>query len=259
MQKEEKLIEELESIQSFAEMLLEKCYSVRQLLTPGSINSRASVKKKSQSKINQVIANRNKSFSKKAKKLCCIFLLFSSSLTAQDVSLPSYDSVCDCIDNYYENLINAQTKEFQRQRKSRWLNYLPSPGYSPFTGGFSFTLNLSAPIQEARARRMATLKIQSITETYRLEAFQLKEEAKTDFKGLQNLIFDYHLMDSLDFLKLEAFTLVQHQYQRNEIAPSEFIARQIEYLNYRISRVSAMNAIKQKIFGLLLKYKCSVP
>ncbi|MGN6802379.1 MAG: hypothetical protein ACTHJN_10760 [Ginsengibacter sp.] len=258
MASQDKIIEEIQSIESFAEMLLEKCYSVRQLLTPGSVNSRASTKKKSQAKINQVIANRNKTL-KRGKKILMVFLLFCNSLSAQSISLPSYDSLCSCIDSYYDDLTDAQSNEFKLAQKSRWLNYLPSPGYSPFTGGFTFTLNLSAPLQEAKARKQAALKIHSIKKQFSLEAWQLKQQAKADIKALQNLLFENHSADSLEFLKDEAFNLVKHQYARNEMTPSDFIARKIEYLTYKISRVTEINAIKQKIFELLLKYKCSVP
>ena len=256
MAKEQKLIEELQSIESFAQLLLEKCYSVRQLLTPGSFNSRASLKKKSQSKISQVIANRNRSIKNRAKKLLIIFLLISSGTEAQILSLPIYDSLCSCIDSYYDDLTEAETDEYKHLQKFRWLNYIPSPGYSPFTGGFSFSLNLSAPIQETKARQQSDLKIQSIRKTNILHRELLKQQVKSDIKGLQNSIFEIRSRDTLEYLKNEAFNLSKNQYQRNEITPTEFIARQIEYLGYKISRITEVNAIKQKIFELLLKCKC---
>ena len=92
-----------------------------------------------------------------------------------------------------------------------------------------------------------------------LDAMQLKQQAKSDIKALQNSIFETQSKDSLEYLKDKAFTLAQSQYQRNEITPTEFIARQIEYLSYKISRITEVNAIKQKIFELLLKCKCPVP
>ena len=256
MQKQEKIIEELQSIESFAQMLLEKCYSVKQLLTPGGFNPRASFKKKSQSKINQVIANRNKSIIRKTKKLLFVILLISSGVTAQEITIPSVDSLCDCVDSYYDDLTDSEAEEFKEERKSRWLNYVPSPGYSPFTGGFSLSLNLSAPFQEAKARRQAALKIRSIGKGYTLTANLLKQQAKADIKALENGIFEVHSRDSLEYLKDKAFVLATHQYNRNEITPTEFIARQIDYMTYKISRISEMNSIKQKIFELLLKYKC---
>lgn len=256
MEKQQKIIEELQMIESFAQILLEKCYSVR--LSLGGFNPRASVKKKPQSKINQVIANRNKTL-RKAKKLLAILLFFSTGLCAQGFEFPAYDSICICIDSYYEKLTRSQIEEFQYSTEKRWLNYIPSPGYSPFTGGFTISLNLSAPIQEMKLRHQTKMKIQSIRKTNELQSNLLKNQAKADIKALQNSIFEFEVMDSLEFLKHKAFTLVSTQYQRNEITPSEFLAKQMDYLNFKVSRLTQINAIKQKIFDLIIKYKCPVP
>lgn len=259
MQKQKKIIEELQSIELFAEQLLEKCYSVReQLLSSGGFNPRATIKKKSQSKINQVIANRNKAM-RKIKKILLVILFFSTGTSAQDFKLPTFDSLCGCLDLYFNALTFVESAEFKEKRKGRWLNYIPSPGYSPFTGGFTFSLNLTAPIQEAKTRRQTTLKVQSISRTNDLQKDLLKQQAKANLNALQNSIFEVSAMDSLEYLKEKAFILVSTQYDRNEITPSEFISRQIDYLNYKISRMTQINAIKQKIFELLIKYKCPVP
>lgn len=258
MEKQQKIIEELQRIESFAEMLLEKCYSVRELLSLGGVHPRASIKKKSQSKINQVIANRNKSL-RKLKDILVLILAFTFSAPAQHFPLPSYDSVCGCIDTYYHRLNDSQIEEFRYSSKNRWLNYIPSPGYSPFTGGFTVSLNLSAPLQEAKFRQQVNRKIRSISKANDLQATTLKNQAKAEIKALQNAIFEYNLLDSLEYLKQKAFALVSTQYNRNEITPSEFLSKQMEHKNFLISRLTTANAIEQKIFELLIKFKCPVP
>ena len=65
---QKKILDELMSIETFAEMLLEKCYSVRRSLSLGGVHPRASFRKKAQVKINQVIANRNKNIDRKSKQ-----------------------------------------------------------------------------------------------------------------------------------------------------------------------------------------------
>ena len=198
-----------ESIEAFAELLLKKCYGVRQLLTPGSFNSRASFKKKSQTKINQVIAKRNKYIKHKSSKLksLIVFLFFFANASSQTLTLPPLDSLYASIDDYYDDLSDSQIEEFKSSTKGHWLQYLPSPGYSPFTGGFSFSLNLSAPIQEAKLRRAAKNKIASIIRLNKLEAQSLKNEVYTDFKALENSINEFHLADTLENLKIEAFKI----------------------------------------------------
>ena len=255
MAKQEKIFEELQSIESFAEMLLEKCYSVRQLLTPGDFNPRASLKKKSQSKISQVIANRNKSMVKKAKKILFSLLLFSTNIFAQDFSISSYDSLCLYIDFYYEELTDAETDEYKQSNKHRWLNYLPNPGYSPFTGGFTISLNISAPVQEIKSRKLSEQKIQSIKKLHKLQAFSLKIEVFADYKSLQNSIFEYRSRDSLEYFTHEAFKLYTSQYARNEMTPSDFIGKKIAMENFIAQRISEAHNIYQSILLLLIKCK----
>jgi hypothetical protein len=255
MAQQQKIFEELQTIETFAQMLLEKCYSVRQLLSPGDVHPRASVKKKSQSKINQVIANRNKSMIKKAKKLFVVFLLFVSGLSAQTFSLPSYDSLCSEIDSYYDELAEAETKEFQQSNKLRWMNYVPSPGYSPFTGGFSFSLNISGPLQEIKLRRQSALKVQSIKKLFQLQATALKNEVFADYEALKNSIIEYHSRDSLEYFTQEAFNLFCAQYDRHEMTPSDFISKKIAMENFIAQRIAEANKIYQSIFAILIKCK----
>ena len=254
---QQKIIEELQSIEAFAELLLKKCYSVRQLLTPGGFNPRASFKKKSQTEINQVIANRNKSIKRKLDKLksIIVFLFFFSNASSQALSLPSIDSLYNYIDDYYDDLSDSEIEEFKSSTKGHWLQYLPSPGYSPFTGGFSFSLNLSAPIQEAKLRHASKNKITSIRRINKLAAQSLKNEVYTDFKALQNSINEFHLGDTLENLKLEAFKIYQSLYKRNEITPTEYLAREYEIESMKVQRLSQQNNIYKSILMLLLKAK----
>lgn len=255
MQKQEKLIEELESIESFANMLLEKCYSVKQLLSLGGFNPRATSKKKSQSKINQVIANRNRNITRKAKKILFALLILTNSVTAQTFDLPDIDSLYDCVEDYYDNLTEAETNEFKQSTKGHWLNYLPSPGYSPFTGGFTFSLNLSAPIQEARLRQASKNKIASIIRLNKLAAQSLKNEVFTDFEALENSINEFNLGDTLVFLKIKAFNLFKTQYERNEITPSDYLAKEYEIQQIQTARIIQRNNIYKSLLLLLLKSK----
>ena len=255
MLKQEKIIEELENIESFANMLLEKCYSVKQLLTLGGFHPRASLKKKAQSKINQVIANRNKAIVKKAKKAFLYLLMLTNTAFAQTFSLPEVDSLYETVDDYFEELTDAETKEYKQTTKGRWLNFLPSPGYSPFTGGFSFGLNLSAPIQEAKQRKLSILKIQSIKKINLLQASALKTEIFMAYETIKIAISDYHNKDSSVHLKEKAFQLYSSQYARNEITPSDFLGKQYEIQNIHTQRLFEANEIYKSILLLLIKSK----
>ena len=249
-----KLLEDLQSIEWFAESLLKKCYSVKQQLSLGGIDPRATIKKNSQSKINQVIQNRNKAI-RKAKKMLFIILFLSTGTSAQSFSVPVLDSLLICIDVYYDSLAAAETLEFKETNKKHWLTYIPSPGYSPFTGGFTFSLNLSAPIQELKNKRIATQKIQSIRKVYHLQAETLKNEVFVDYKALENSIIEFHQKDSLVYFTHLAFDLRSAQYLRNEITPSDFLREKISMENFKAQRLADSNNIYKSILQLIMKSK----
>ncbi|MDQ2718210.1 MAG: hypothetical protein M3Z26_00410 [Bacteroidota bacterium] len=252
---QDKILEQLQSIESVAEMILEKCYSVKQLLSPGGFNPRASIKKKSQSKINQVIANRNRSINSKAKKILFALLLFSTGITAQDFSLPVVDSLFLYVDDYYTELTDSETEEFKASNKHHWINYIPSPGYSPFSGGFTFSLNLSAPIQEFKSRKVAAQKINSIKRLNLLQANALKSEVYSIYKALENSINEYHSKDSLESFHHDAFKLFSTQYIRNELTPSDYISKKIAMESFTAQRIAEANNIYKSILLLLIKSK----
>jgi hypothetical protein len=161
----------------------------------------------------------------------------------------------DSIDSFYSNLSEAETHEFKQSTKGLWLNYLPSPGYSPFTGGFTFSLNLSAPIQEAKSKKLSVLKIASINKINMLQASSLKNEVFADYEACRLSIFEYHSKDSSVQLKHKAFNLYCRQYERNEITPSAFIANQIEMETLNAQRIAEANNIYKSILSLVIKSK----
>lgn len=252
-----KIIEELQLIEAFAELLLKKCYSVRQILTPESFHSRASFKKKSQNEINQVIANRNKSIKRKCSDLkhLLILLFFFGSASAQSFQIPSFDSLCFYVEDYYHELTDSENEEFKASSKHRWMNYLPSPGFSPFAGGFTFSLNLSAPLQEIKNKHQSKQKIISTKRVNQIQCSLLINEVFADFKGLENTINEFQSKDTLVKLKHKAFDLAKTQYQRNELTPTEFLSKQFEIESLNVQRIAEANAIYKSILLLLIKAK----
>ena len=252
-----KIIEELESIEAFAVSLLKKCYSVKQLLSPAGFHPRASFKKNAQTKINQVIANRNNAIKRKSSTLksIVIFVFFFGSAGAQSLALPEIDSLYDSIDTYYDDLTDSEMQEFKSSNKKRWLNYLPSPGYSPFTGGFTFSINIAAPLQEAKFSNISKNKISSVKRINKLAAKLLKNEVYCDYKVVEISITEFKLKDSLEHLKFKAFKIFQTQYERNKITPSDFLAKQYEIQSIQTARIIERNNIYKSIMLLLLKSK----
>lgn len=196
-------------------------------------------------------------FSTAFKKIifCSSYLFFSVNCSAQTFDLPNLDSLFDSIDSFYTNLSDAETHEFKQESKGRWLNYLPSPGYSPFTGGFTFSLNLSAPVQEAKAKKLSAFKIASIKKINLIQASSLKNEVFADYEACRLSILEYHSKDSSVQLRHKAFNLYRRQYERNELTPSAFIANQVEMETLTVQRIAEANNIYKSILSLIIKCK----
>lgn len=187
--------------------------------------------------------------------LAFIFLFSYINLTAQSFNLPDIDSLNSSIDNYFKDLTDAETEAIRETNKGRILNYLPNPGYSPFTGGFTLSVNLSAPIQEIRLKRLSKQRITAIVKQYQIQAKTLKNEVFADSKTLEISIQDYYSRDTLVHLKEKAFKLAESQYKRNQSTPTEFLARQYEIEALHVQRINEANLIHKQILLLLIKAK----
>lgn len=132
---------------------------------------------------------------------------------------------------------------------------MPSPGYSPFTGGFTLSLNLSGPIQELNSRQLRKQKIEAIKKQCVIDAHELKNEVFADRKTLEISIQDYHSRDTLVNLKEKAFKIAKSQYQRNQLTPTDFITKQFELESLHVQRINEANLIFKQILLLLIKSK----
>lgn len=179
----------------------------------------------------------------------------TSQITFQ---LPHIDSCISSIDRFYINLSSAQIEENKQFSKLRWLNYIPSPGYSPFAGRFTLQMNLNAVTSEFRANHIQKQRSLSIIRINELTASQLKNEVFADYKAIEIAVHEYHLRDSLDYLKITAFNLFKSQYDRNELTPSEFLAKQQEFESYKTGRLIEANNIFRSIISLIHKSKMAV-
>lgn len=194
----------------------------------------------------------------KGFKILIIALLPFFSSAQKSFNLLPCDSFLKAVDKYYYNLSTAQIEELKQTNRLRFLNYIPSPGYSPFTGGVTLSFNILAPLQEIRNTNLIKQKIASIKKINELECESLKNEIKADYEAVQISIYEFNLADTLEFLTLQAFNLSKKQFERNELLPSAFLAIQKSFEQYKLSRVAERNAIRIKIFQLFIKSKMPI-
>ncbi len=159
-------------------------------------------------------------------------MLFSGASIAQTsniyanipvFSLPNLQVLYKSIDIYYNNITNIQANEIKQTSKFRWLSYVPSPSYSPFTGGFTFSMNLSGPLNEVRNNHTTKAKITAIQLTNQAAANDLKNSIYTDYQRIKNSISEHTQRALLDSLNNQAFGLSQKKYNDSELTPSEFL------------------------------------
>lgn len=190
------------------------------------------------------------------RKLLTAFTAITMSAYSQaqlTIVLPNPDSLLTSINLYFAELTASQTEEFRQTTQGRWLNYLPSPGYSPFTGGFTLSLNLTAPLQELKLNKQTAARIRSIQQVNRLQAATLKDEVTADYLQLQMILMEYNGKQQIEQLKRQAFELAQKQYERHELTPTEYLARQIEWETFLAGRLQEQHNIYKAINNLLLK------
>lgn len=173
-------------------------------------------------------------------------------------SLPNLQILYKSIDIYYNNNTNIQIDEVRQTNKFRWLSYVPSPGYSPFTGGFTFSMNLSGPLNEVRNNHTTKAKITAIQLTNQAAANDLKNSIYTDYQRIKNSISEYTQRALLDSLNNQAFGLSQKKYNDSELTPSEFLTIMKQHEEYRLNRIKEQNAIHEAINNLLYKAKMPV-
>ena len=194
-------------------------------------------------------------------RICFLGLcLFSQMVLAQEVfNIPSRETVSQSVDNYFSGVAEMQINEIRQTKKFRWFSYLPSPGYSPFAGGFNLSLNLAGPLQEIRLSHAQKTKIEGILVVNLVQASDLKNSLAVDLARLENLVSDFRSRSSIDSLNALTYALAVKKYNKNELPPSEFITASKTYEEYKLSRRKEENAIREAINNLLYKAKMDVP
>jgi hypothetical protein len=196
--------------------------------------------------------------STKSFSLMVCILVSWHSFSQPNFPVPTINSLHKSIENFYINLTQIQTNEVHQTKRFRWLSYLPHPGYSPFTGGFSFSLNLSGPLQEVRLNQAARNKIEFIQRNNGLLAHDLKNSITIDHNHILNLITEYQSRNRIDSVNVLTFNIAQKKYNQNELTPTEFLMLVKAHEEYMIGRRKEANAITEGISSIIYKAKMPV-
>jgi hypothetical protein len=169
----------------------------------------------------------------------------------------SIEQLKNNVDNFYNEKTKAEIEVFKTEVKRTYRDYIPSPSYSPFTGGFAFSLNLQPFIQEKKIRKQEEQKIKSIEQINKLEAKNLKSEIGINYQSIIISIEDYESKKLLYDLKEKTFKIFEKQYTRNDITPTTFLNHQYEFENLKIIRKTEESLIRKEILALYVKSKAA--
>lgn len=173
-------------------------------------------------------------------------------------AIPDLDSLNLSIDQFFNAQAEIQISEINQTQRHRFLKYLPSPGYSPFTGGFTVQYNIAEPLQEIRLNHATKLKRAYIISTNQIAARELKNAVWLDHQSIITKIEEYTAQTIQDSLTTVLFQLSQRKYSKNEVTPTEFLTLSKGYEAYLLTRKKELNAIKQAIYSILIKAKIDV-
>lgn len=194
---------------------------------------------------------------KKLEMTIFLSILFISSYS-QTFDLPNISELLESVNAYYNELTISQQQENKETTKYNWLHYIPSPSYSPFTGGFGINVNIIQPLQQIAIRNAKKQRNETIKRLNDLQSMDLKTQITYQYKSIQVSIEEFYQHRVIDSLKAKSFNLSQKQYQRNDITPTEFLTQQQAYELHKLQRINEENTIKKSIFQILINAKKAV-
>lgn len=188
------------------------------------------------------------------KSLKTVLLLLIATACRAQFALPELDTLFRAVDRYYSELTAAQQVQLKEDSKGRWLNYLPSPGWSVITG-FSVNFNLSAPVQEAKARRQMKAQAESIARQNDIARQQLRNEVHAGWLKLSRQIRAFQGRQKLDATRQKIWAITAAQYDRKEITPTAYLTKLQEREETAQAIEMEAATIQDEILLLLVKAK----
>ena len=187
----------------------------------------------------------------------CLFLIisnFSYGQTQIDTAtfIPGIDSLKSDLKKYYGQKTAAEILEYNYSVKNRWLRFIPTIGFSIVPLSPILALNTNGLVQYAEHAAQKKAKMMNIV---RMNSLQYEKECITlsyQYLDLKSKIVVYNFKVENFVLQTSKFEISKKAYNNNEIPPSEYLNRQIEYNNL-ISDLKSMemelNSLKYKILA----------
>lgn len=175
----------------------------------------------------------------------CLFISLLLAISVQVSAQNMSDSeVREAIQTKYDSLAIGEIYQQERMKKWRFLNFLPSPGYSVLQGP-TLTYNLGQVTRFFEARERYRVEAEKTTNKY-------QEKAEEDYKDYLELKYQIQEKEAevsyqskvLD-LERKLFAISERKYENHEITPSEFLTDEIAFRRKELSYEKLKNQVER--------------
>ena len=151
----------------------------------------------------------------------------------QPDTLPPTDVLNHSIDSFYAQQTHLQLLEFRESKKGEWLKFLPNLGITyTVTGQPRPSISLSSGLlyQVKKAKQQRATKRQQIIQTQLLAAEKAKGQLMDLILQYEQLEIEYLTQQKLFAIEKNLFLIKKDEYERQEIAPSDFLRAKKTFL-----------------------------
>ncbi|MCB0632272.1 MAG: hypothetical protein R2824_34755 [Saprospiraceae bacterium] len=148
-------------------------------------------------------------------------------------TLPPPPVLNQSIDTFYARQTHLQLLEFRESKKGEWLKFLPNLGITyTVTGQPRPSISLSSGIlyQVKKAKQQRATKRQQIIKTQLLAAEKAKSQLTDLILQYEQLEMEYLTQQKLFAIEKNLFLIKKDEYERQEIAPSDFLRAKKTFL-----------------------------
>lgn len=186
-------------------------------------------------------------------------LIISCNLQAQtkiDTSkfLPGVESIKQDFKNHCEKKKEAELLEYNFSVKNKWLRFLPTIGFNLIPLSPIIALNSSNMISYAEHNAQRKAKIMTIIRTNDLQFEEGCINLNYQYLDLQKQIAFYNEQLELFKLHKSRFEIVSKSYVNQEIVPSVFLDKQIEFNSLILALKQSELSIQQNKYKILASF-----
>lgn len=183
------------------------------------------------------------------KYFSLVALIMPQFSYCQTSSIPvDFDSIKVGIEERYNELTAIEIEEYEELKKYKFMNYIPSLGYSTFTG-INIYYNFYDMMNFFKDKKIKKAKTRQVEEKYKAKAELEYLKYLHLTKKKENLLSEIAAMEEIMILENRLFAITAGKYKNIEIKPSEYIQKEIDYKK----KVLALEKLNMQLHDILFE------